>query len=237
MYRVRIDKGVLKNHFHYDKWKYVLGIVLTIFSWSMLATVTKPQTPPEKKVDIYLIGGYMVEDAAAEYGNTVLMDFPDLLEVNIYNIGVEGEMEYAGRQKLMVMLGSQSGDIYSFPKDEFESMAKTGAFLPLDDYTDLLKHFTKEQLEEYTYTTEYDQTPRIYGVPVSDVESIGNTFFKTENSVMGVMAYSKNSEKAVEVLEWIEKHKTEEQYQQRKQELLKTKEEQEVQKQQEKQDD
>jgi maltose-binding protein MalE len=146
-------------------------------------------------------------------------------------------MEYAGRQKLMVMLGSQSGDIYSFPKDEFESMAKTGAFLPLDDYTDLLKHFTKEQLEEYTYTTEYDQTPRIYGVPVSDVESIGNTFFKTENSVMGVMAYSKNSEKAVEVLEWIEKHKTEEQYQQRKQELLKTKEEQEVQKQQEKQDD
>ena len=99
----------------------------------MLATVTKPQTPPEKKVDIYLVGGYMIEESAAEYADTVRMDFPDLLEVNIFNIGVEGEMEYAGRQKLMVMLGSQSGDIYSFPRDEFESMAKTGAFLPLDD--------------------------------------------------------------------------------------------------------
>ncbi len=237
MYRVRVDKETIRNHFHYDKWKYVLGIVLTIFSWSMLATVTKPQTPPEKKVDIYLVGGYMMEDAAKEYGDTVCMDFPGLREVNLFNIGIEGDMEYAGRQKLTVMLGSQSGDIYAFPKDEFKNMAKGGAFLPLDDYTDLTGRFTKEQLAGYTFSTEDDKTPRVYGVPASDIQSLSKSVFDTKDSVLAVTAYSKNSKKAVKVLEWMEDHKTEEQYQQRRKELLEEKEQQKRQKEQKKKKD
>jgi ABC-type glycerol-3-phosphate transport system substrate-binding protein len=219
LYKVRINKEVIRNHFHYDKWKYFLGVALTIFSWSLLAAITEPETPPEKKVDIYLVGGYILEDAAAEYSSTVLADFPELLEVNIYNIAIEGEMGYAGRQKLMVMTGSQSGDIYVFPKEDFEVMAELGAFVPLDEYTDLTKHFTKEQLEEYTKTTEEDPTPRVYGLPISDVEPINNSFFQTENAVMSVMAYSKNSEKALEVMQWIIEHREQAKYDQRKHEL------------------
>jgi len=192
----------------------------------MLVTITAPRTPADKKVDIYLVGGFMIEEKAAEYDDTVLADFPELLEVNIFNITIEGELEVAGRQKLMVMTGSQSGDIYSFTKDEFKTMVNIGAFMPLDDCKELLSHFTEEQLKECTFTTESDPTPRIYGVPISDVEPIGKSFFSTENAYMGIMSYSQNSEKAVEVLQWIIEHKNEEKYQQRRQELLEIMEQQ-----------
>jgi maltose-binding protein MalE len=226
MYKIRINKEVIRNHFHYDKWKYFLGIVLTIVSWSLLSSITKPETPPDRKVDIYLVGGSMLEEQASEYSDTVLADFPDLWEINLFNIPIEGEMEYAGRQKLMVMTGTQTGDIYTFPKEDFEVMAEIGAFLPLDEYTDLTKHFTKEQLGEYTKATEDDPTPRIYGLPVSDVEPMNKSFFQTENEVMCVMAYSKNSEKAIEVMQWILDHKEQAKYEQRKQELQKQTEQQ-----------
>ncbi len=82
MYRVKISKETIKNHFHYDKWKYIVGIFLSIFTWSLLATVTAPQTPPDKKVDLYLVGGFMMEEPAAEYAETMLVDFPELWEIN-----------------------------------------------------------------------------------------------------------------------------------------------------------
>jgi maltose-binding protein MalE len=227
LYKIQISRDKIRNHFHYDKWKYVLGILLAVFSWSMLVTITAPRTPADKKVDIYLVGGFMLEEQAAEYADTILADFPELLEVNIYNIELDGEMEYAGRQKLMVMLGSQSGDIYSFTKDEFENMVKTGAIMPLDDYPELLSYFTEEQLKEGTFTTEEDPTPRIYGIPISEVEPFNKKFFITENTFMGVMAYSQNKEKAIEVMKWIMEHKEEAKYEQRKQELEKLQEQQE----------
>jgi len=213
VYRVKVDRDSIKNHFHYYKWKYIIGILVTVFSWNLLTTITAPKTPADKKIDIFLVGGYMLQEQADEYAKAIKADFPELLEVNITNIEIEGDMGYAGWQKLMVMTGSQTGDIYSFPEETFKSMAELGNFMPLDDYKELLSHFSEEQLKNYTFTTEYIPEPKIYGVPISDVESIGKSFFITENAVMGVTSYSQNSEKAVEVLKWIIEHKALEQYQ------------------------
>ena len=74
LYQNQITKEKIKNHFHYDKWKYILGIVLAVFSWSMIATVTAPRTPADKKVDIYLVGGFVLDEQAEEYADTILAD-------------------------------------------------------------------------------------------------------------------------------------------------------------------
>lgn len=228
LYQSKLNKGKIKNHFQYDKWKYILGIALVIFSWSMLSTVTAPRTPADKKVDFFLVGGYMMTDESTEYANTILDEFPELLEVNFFNITLGDEMEYASRQRLMVMVGSQTGDIFSFTEDEFEMMANSGIFIPLDDYPELLSHFTEEELEAGTFITEDDPTPRIYGVPVSGVNPMSSSFYNTDNSLMGITAYSQNSEKAVEVLQWIIEHSEMEVYEERKLELQQEKEQQEL---------
>ena len=218
LYQAAMNKGKIRNHFQYDKWKY-LGIILAVFSWSMLSTMTAPRTPADKKVDIFLVGGYMMLDESTEYSNTLLAEFPELMEVNFSNITLGDEMEYASRQKLLVMVGSQTGDIYFFTEGEFAVMAEMGLFLPLDEYPELLSHFTEEELETSIFTTEEDPTPRIYGLPVSKVEAIGKSFYDTEKSFMGITAYSQNSEKALEVMQWIIEHGETEKYEQRKLEL------------------
>jgi len=207
MYQVQLNKNVLRNHFHYDLWKYVAAIVITIFFWSMVTTIAAPRTPADKKVDIYMVGSYAFEEVANEIGKTaILPNFPELLEVNFFNIAVGGdaEMDYVGRQKLMVMLGTASGDIYMFDKEEFKVMAEQGAFLPLDSLADEFKdYFTEEQLQELTVPGEEGGEPHLYGLPMYDVKILEKTGYDSSNAVISVMAFSKNQEKAIQVMKWI----------------------------------
>ena len=204
MYRIRINKTTLRNHIHYDWWKYATGILATIFIWSLITTITRPQTPPEKKLDIYMVGDYMLLDAVEPIENKILEDFPELLEVNIFNIGLQGEMEYVGRQQLMVMLGSQSGDIFTFDEQEFKIIAEQGAFAPLDEYIEELKEFvSEEELEKYKFKALEEEEYHYYGVPMEGITLFKETGYDVSNKVMGVMAYSKNKEKAIEAVKWL----------------------------------
>jgi hypothetical protein len=104
VYQVQVNKNTLQNHIHYDWWKYLVGVIATIFIWSMVTTMTRPQTPPEKKVDIFLVGDYVIDESLISISDEILKDFPDLLEINFNTIPLTGEMEYVGRQKLQIQL-------------------------------------------------------------------------------------------------------------------------------------
>lgn len=211
MYKIQVDRAAIQNHLHYDWWKYLIGIAATILIWTMVTTITRPQTPPEKKIDIFLAGGFAFDEALSALSARMLEDFPELLEINFTNIVLEGDpqLEFAGRQKLMVMLGSQSGDIFVFSRDEFEMLARQGAFLPLDGLIDdkieeLIPH---EEMEAQKIAVEDEDgqpgDPRIYGLPLKDTAIFDDAFLDVENKVIAVMAYSRNIDNAIEVVRWI----------------------------------
>lgn len=207
MYQVQINKNVLRNHFQYDAWKYLLGAVLTIFFWSMVTTIAAPRTPDELKVDIYMVGNFMFDEAAQAVADTILADFPELKEINFFNImlGRDPHTEHAGQQKLMVMLASQTGDIYIFDKERFEIYARQGAFHPLNDYIDDFRHlFTEAELEEFTFTVDdANGEPMLYGLPMDSITIMDETGLIASEAAIGVMSYSKNQERALEVLQWL----------------------------------
>lgn len=211
MYKIRVDKAAIQNHLHYDWWKYLIGIAATIFIWTMVTAITRPQTPPEKKVDIFLVGGFAFDEALNALSARMLEDFPELLEINFTNIVLEGDpqLELAGRQKLMVMLGSQTGDIFVFSSEEFEMLARQGAFLPLDVLMDDIIEATiaYEEIDEHRIAIEDEDgqpgEPRIYGLPLKNTAIFEDTFFDVENKVIAVMAYSRNKKNAIEVTRWI----------------------------------
>ncbi|MGI5852351.1 MAG: hypothetical protein ACOX77_09650, partial [Caldicoprobacterales bacterium] len=89
MYRVKLNKERIRNHIQYDWWKYIVCIIATIAVWNIIATVTKPQTPPDKKIEIFLVGDYVLEESATNISENILEDFPDLWEVNINNIALD----------------------------------------------------------------------------------------------------------------------------------------------------
>ncbi|HZJ57884.1 MAG TPA: hypothetical protein VFD89_06540 [Clostridia bacterium] len=208
MYRVKLNRERLKNHIQYDWWKYILCIIATIAIWNVVTTVTKPKTPADKKIEIFLIGDYMFDEPAAAVSEGILDDFPNLWEVNINNISLGGEdlqMDYMGRQKLMVMLASQTGDIYAFEKDEFAQIAEQGAFISLDEFVeengdligeDRLGKSKKMILEE-------DVEPHYYGISMNGLELFMDTGYDVSDKVIGIMGYSDNPSMAVEVLKWI----------------------------------
>lgn len=211
MYKIQVNKAALQNHLHYDWWKYVIGIIATIFIWSMVTAMMRPQTPPEKKVDIFLVGGFALDEALITLSTRMLQDFPELLEINFTNIVIEGDpqLELAGRQKLMVMLGSQTGDIFVFSREEFEMLARQGAFLPLDGVMDdiIEAKIPYEEMDEHRIAVEDDEgqkgEPRIYGLPLKDLAVFDDAYFDVENKVIAVMAYSRNADNAIEVLRWM----------------------------------
>jgi ABC-type glycerol-3-phosphate transport system substrate-binding protein len=212
MYQVEVNKGTLQNHLHYDWWKYLAGILATVFVWSLVTAMTRPQTPAEKKVDIFLVGDYAMEEQLGPISQQILDDFPELLEINFMNIplGIDPQMDMASRQKLMVMVASQSGDIFILNNEEYEQFAKMGAFISLDDLIDeeIQQYISLEQLEECKKSIESedeneDTEPHIYGIPLKDVTLFKDTGYNTEDKILGVMAYSKNMEKAIEVMKWI----------------------------------
>jgi len=217
LYKVRVNKEAIQNHMHYDWWKYLIGIVATVFLWSMVTAMTRPQTPPEKKVDIFLVGGFALEESLDALSLRMLEDFPQLLEINFTNIVLEGDpqLELAGRQKLMVMLGSQTGDIFVFKRDEYELLARQGAFLPLDGLLDeeITASIPYEELEEQKIAVERHDAlpgdPRVYGLPLRNTVVFDDAFFDVENKVIAVMAYSANKDNAIEVVRWIMDSKNE----------------------------
>lgn len=206
MYQVQVNKERLRNHIQYDWWKYIVGIVLTVLLWSMVTAMTQPRTPADQKIEIFLVGDYAMDEPMEEISNEVLDQFSNLLEVNVMNIptGEDSQMDYVGRQKLMVMLGSQTGDLYAFEKEEFKQMAEQGAFLPLDEHLDQFKGYVNdEELEKYKLTALEDSEAHYYGIPMEGIGLFNSTGYDSSDKVIGVMAYSKNQSTAIDVLKWI----------------------------------
>jgi hypothetical protein len=213
MYQVTINRERLHNHLSYDWWKYVAAILVTIIMWSLITAMTRPQTPTEKKVDIFLVGDYALDENLQLVSQRMLNDFPELLEINIMNIpmgeGIDPQLDIASGQKLMVMIGSQSGDLFVFDKEEYRLYAEQGAFVPLDDVVDekIQQYISMEELEDCKVAAdpEYseDTQPRIYGVPLKGVTLFKDTGYNTDDKVISLMVYSRNKEKAADVLKWI----------------------------------
>lgn len=210
MYRVKLSRERVRNHIQYDWWKYLAGILITIFLWNMITTITSPKTPADKKLEIFLVGDYVLGEFMENMSNDILGDFPHLMEVNVINIPLGGDMEmdYMGRQKLLVMFGSQTGDIYIFSKDEFENFAVQGAFVPLDDFInenkDLINH---GKLEKHKATYSEGETEiteeHYYGIPLDGIKLFENSGYDVSGKVAGIMVYSKNQDTAFNVLKWI----------------------------------
>lgn len=168
----------------------------------MIVSATAPRTPADKKVDIYIVGGFMFDETAVELEQRILDDFPELMEVNIISIMLGGEWDHVGRQRYATMLYSNSGDIFILDTEEFEALAKEGALLPLDNQESIKSYMTQEQIVDGTTTTYEDDRQKLYGVPLFD-SKLFYDMYDISDSVMGVMVYSGNIPYALEVAEWI----------------------------------
>jgi len=215
MYKVPINRQTLQNHWQYDWWKYLLGVVLTSFLWYTVTVMTRPRTPDELKVDIYLVGEYYIQGYEGPVSQKILEDFPDLKEINFYSIPFNGNpnADIYSQQKLTIMVMTQTGDLFIMDRTHFNQLMREGSLLALDDLIDeeIRSLYSQEEWESVTGKIENDEgepesEEHIYGIPMRGVTLLKDIGFPTEDKVIGVMGYSRNMDKAIEVMKWIIKN-------------------------------
>lgn len=208
-----ITRTIIKNHFAYDWWKYLVGIVCVLISWNIAYTIAT-RVPPEKMMEVYLVNDYIEEpDKLDELSERALTYFPELEEISFYDIPLMTEANempqdqggLALQQKLMVTIGAQQGDIFIFSQKSFDVFAKQGLFIDLEPY---IKDGTiqVDPSLEYKAKVENDDgtsETMLCGISVDGNKVLESIGYNTKGKVLGIPAYSKKIPLAVRMVNLI----------------------------------
>ena len=134
-----VTKATLKHHLTYSFWKYLLVLAAGILLTDLVYTVTAPQIPENKKIELYVYG-YMNDEALSAYLERVRAEqLPEMEEVSAFQILPD---ETYGPMQLMTYMAAHQGDVFLLPRDNFLSLASEGSFVPLENDAELMAMFT-----------------------------------------------------------------------------------------------
>lgn len=208
-----ITRTIIKNHFAYDWWKYLVGIVCVLISWNIAYTIAT-RVPPEKMMEVYLVNDYIEEpDKLDELSERALTYFPELEEISFYDIPLMTEANempqdqggLALQQKLMVTIGAQQGDIFIFSQKSFDVFAKQGLFIDLEPYIKDGTIQVDPSLEYKAKVEKDDGTSEtmLCGISVDGNKVLESIGYNTKGKVLGIPAYSKKIPLAVRMVNLI----------------------------------
>lgn len=103
-------------------------------------------------------------------------------------------------QKLITKLSVGELDIVTLDKNIFKSLVKQDAFLRLDNIEGLdLNSIKNENIE----VSASDTNKAVYGISAENIKVFKDMGFDTHNKVIGIVASSKQKDKAVMVFKWL----------------------------------
>lgn len=125
-----ITKEKLQNHLTYSLWKYALLVVVAIFGWNIIYSMTAYRAPEEKKV-VMGVFSYGSEENINAYMERIRLDMmPDMEEMYASYIMPD---EAYGDMILTTRIAARECDMYVLPRTQFQSYAAQGAYMPLEE--------------------------------------------------------------------------------------------------------
>lgn len=198
----------LKEHLRKCGAIYAAGIVICVLVTNLLYTTTRPQTPMEQEVLIYLVDAYsnpepldaLAQDALA-YGQSVDETLLELrFETILYN---DPEQDYTSSMLLMARMSTGEGDAYLASEVAAQYMMGSGICMPLDDY--LADGWLADAgLEPVTYTDPETGETYTAGLKLDSVSALSETgSFNNEGACLFIASNSTNVETTLETVEYI----------------------------------
>lgn len=198
-----ITKQRIQNHFHYAWWVYALMAVLVIFGWNLIGTVTRYQSPPEKKVEwfygAYQYDNYEAAEALLEQLHQELL--PEMEEVSIVPIMLD---DAYGAMQLTTWSFAGEGDLYTLDKTNFLNQTRNGAMLNLQPWVDsgVLK-LDGMDLKD-CYASDPDTGEKwLCGIPMKELPGLAKYNLVGDDHYMAVLINSGNDENTVRLLAWL----------------------------------
>ena len=199
---------VLKNHFTYGSWKYLLLVIVAVFGWNLIYTTTQYRPPDDKKIDFYVASSSVDSDALNAWLEAArVSDFPDMELIDLYTI-LEGGEDYAAQMQLSTYIMAGEGDVYLLEEDRFKTFAAQGAMLPLDQYVaDGTIGTQGLDLSSGYVTIEETGERALVGIPADNLCGFINHFkVDCRGKVLCVTVRSGNEANAVKFVDYLLKH-------------------------------
>ena len=195
--KTTLSKKRLQQHFQYSWWMYALSLILCIFLWDIVYTVTEPRTPENEKLEVYLYA-YGDSERAQQYLDVLreeqLEDVKEMTAVYVMPDDSSGPMVLSTR----IMAGE--GDLFLLPRDTFQSYASQGLFVALDEIEGIEE--TVESLginAERGWRKNQDSGERhLYGIPVASIPELAAWSYASD-MYLSVRVYNGNDENAIKL--------------------------------------
>ena len=194
-----INRERLAQHWTYSWWKYLLAVVLCVAGTSMLFTVTEPQIPQNEKLEVFVYGMVDEDLLDAKLEEIRAASFPDQKQITCLQVM---EDDTYGPMALMAHLAAGEGDIFVLPRENYQSYADQGIFLPLEDILDLS---AVPEDQAVNYERAWRRIPEteerhLYGVPLSAVEGLAPYCRVSGNPYVGVRVRREEDGRALRLL-------------------------------------
>lgn len=193
---------MLKNHLTYNWWKYLIVLIVGIFGVDLLYTLTEPRVPDDRKIEVIVCGASLDQDFSEYMERVRINQMPDLMKTELSVI----PNDETAIQYLTVRIGTQGGDLYFLPEDQFGTMAENGALLPLEDDADLKRIIGNLNLDT-GWRTEYgSRDMHLYGIPIYNQNGKSQfsgleQYFYIPNGYLCLLRYGKNLDNARKFLQ------------------------------------
>lgn len=187
-----VNRQTLRQHLTYNWWKYLLVAALSFGLVDLIYTMTSYRTPEEKKIEFYIYG-YADESRLNDYlENLRLTEMPDQEVISCGTMLDDGNY---GPMQLMTYVAAHEGDVYLLSRDEFLSMAASGALKPLEEDEALMTIFNDANLSlqnGWRKNTESGET-HLYGIPQEKLPGLASYCY-AQNGYLCVMLANLNDE-------------------------------------------
>ena len=201
-----LTKARLAEHIRKYSPIYIIGIVVMLFLTNIIYTSTRPQTPYEREVLIYLADGYANVDALnanaaayVDYGKQIddtleSVEFDTLL----YNNPAE---DYTASYLLMTRVALGNADAFFASSICAQSLFSMDIALPLNDYLDT-GWMADAGLEPITVVNEETGETYIGGLSLTSVNGLAEMgALANQDAVLIIPSNSSNIETSMAVVE------------------------------------
>lgn len=209
----RITKKWLQNHFHYNWWKYLAAVAISIMGIDMLFTSTAYRPPEEKKLELYMCSGYVDSVALQDELWPLIQErYPDREELTVMNIDLSTGDMYANMQ-FTTYVAAQQGDVMLLPQAEVYKLAGEGAdeaFLELTPFIESGVINPQDIDLSAGMLKAANGEIGLYAIPADALHGLNVFYGVPEGGMLCLMSYGCNDEHAAGLLNLlIERYKTE----------------------------
>lgn len=199
-----------ENFFYHYKNIVIFGGILLILFGSLLYTLIDSQIEKRKEanlppasLEVMFFGDYVDEDLAL-FDQKILDLFPAWDSVNSEIIyapsDANSQMDMAAMQKSVVIMATETPDIYILDKNHYEKFMDLAPFLALDQLEEKLPNDNVQESHLNYFQKESDDHERLYGIDLIDHKLFKGLAMENDNKIAVILSGSENEKNALDFL-------------------------------------